>query len=97
MIIVYLRVIDYSCLISTKNVVLLYRIDTSERIDFNKSSRSKECMLCHYWYFLGTGYRYELEVCNECHDISMMAYEPKDIAMLNIIKHRLSVYYMEHE
>ena len=27
------------------------RMDDSERIDVTKSSRSKECMLCHYWYF----------------------------------------------
>ena len=28
------------------------RIDISESIDINKTSKSKECMLCHYWYFL---------------------------------------------
>ena len=27
------------------------RIDISERIDVDKTSTSKECMLCHYWYF----------------------------------------------
>ena len=26
-------------------------IDISERIDINKTNRSKECILCHYWYF----------------------------------------------
>ena len=29
-----------------------YRIDVSVEIDENKSSKSKECMICHYWYFL---------------------------------------------
>ena len=24
------------------------RIDVSERIDLNKSDKSKECMICHY-------------------------------------------------
>ena len=28
------------------------KIDTSEDINVNKSSYSKECGLCHYWYFL---------------------------------------------
>ena len=29
------------------------RIDTSEEIDVNKSiNKSKECNICHYWYFL---------------------------------------------
>ena len=34
--------------------MLLYydRIDVSERIDVNKTSASKECDICHYWYFL---------------------------------------------
>ena len=28
------------------------RIDVSERIYENKTIRSKECGICHYWYFL---------------------------------------------
>ena len=33
--------------------MLVYdRIDISERIDTNKTSASKECNICHYWYFL---------------------------------------------
>ena len=28
------------------------RIDTSEGIDVDMSNKSKQCMLCHYWYFL---------------------------------------------
>ena len=28
------------------------RIDISKGIDINKTNKSKECMLCHYWYFL---------------------------------------------
>ena len=27
------------------------RIDISEGIDINKANKSKECMLCYYWYF----------------------------------------------
>ena len=27
------------------------RIDISEGIDVNKTSASKECDICHYWYF----------------------------------------------
>ena len=60
------------------------RIDVSEGIDLNKSDKSKECMICHYWYFKDIGYKYEPYVCNGCHDLSMMAYELKNIAMLNV-------------
>ena len=28
------------------------RIDISEGIDVNKTSSSKECDICHHWYFL---------------------------------------------
>ena len=28
------------------------RINISEGIDPNKSDKSKECDICHYWYFL---------------------------------------------
>ena len=31
------------------------RIDISEGIDINKN-KQKECMLCHYWYFLGKNF-----------------------------------------
>ena len=35
-------------------------IDVSERIDFNKTSESKECMVCHYCYFKDVGYKFQL-------------------------------------
>ena len=27
------------------------RIDLSERFDVAKNNSSKECMVCHYWFF----------------------------------------------
>ena len=32
------------------------RIDISEGIDVNKTSASKECVICHYWYFKDVGF-----------------------------------------
>ena len=32
------------------------RIDVSEGIDVKKTSVSKECDICHYWYFLNKGF-----------------------------------------
>ena len=44
------------------------RIDISERIDVSKSSdNSKECDICHYWYFLDKNFTYQSHLCNECH------------------------------
>ena len=41
-------------------------------------------MICHYLYFKEIGYKSEPYVCNKCHDISMMTYELKNIAILNV-------------
>ena len=59
------------------------RIDVSEGIDINKKSESKECMLCHYWYFKDAGYKFQPCPCHGCHAVSMIAYELKNTAMLN--------------
>ena len=56
----------------------------SEAIDTNKTSASKECMLCHYWCFKDVGFKFEPHVCNKCHDVLMTAYELKNIAILNV-------------
>ena len=45
------------------------RIDISEGIDINKTSASKECNICHYWYFLDKNFNYDPYLCNECHDL----------------------------
>ena len=59
-------------------------IDVLEGIDTNKTSASKECILCHYWYFKDVGFKFEPHVCNKCHDVSMIAYDLKNIAILNV-------------
>ena len=60
------------------------RIAISEGIDINRSDKSKECMICHYWYFEDIGYKYEPLVCNECHDLSMVVSDLNDFIILNI-------------
>ena len=66
------------------------RTDVSEGIDINKTSPSKDRMLCHYWHFKDVGYKFELHVCNKCHDVLMSAYELKNIGILNVkgVDHR---------
>ena len=51
------------------------RIDVSEGIDINKTNKSKECMLCHYWYFIDVGYKFQRYIWNACHAVPIMAYE----------------------
>ena len=45
------------------------RIDISEGIDTNKTSASKECNICHYWYCLDKKFNYEKYLCNCCHEL----------------------------
>ena len=60
------------------------RINVSEGIDINKTSASKECMLCHNWHFKDVGFKFEPHACDKCHDVLMIVYELKDIAILNV-------------
>ena len=60
------------------------RIDVSEGIDVNKTSASKECDICHYWYFLNYSFKFQPNVCNRCHDLLMMSMNITNIAILNI-------------
>ena len=60
------------------------RIYVSEGINVNKTNASKECMLCHYWYFKNVRFKFELHVCNKCHDVLVTAYELKNIGILNV-------------
>ena len=47
------------------------RVDISNEMDFNNSNKSKECMVCHYWCFKDSGFKYQPYFCNGCHDFSM--------------------------
>ena len=53
------------------NIKLLYydRTEISLWIDTNKTSRWKECDICHYWYFLIKWFKFQPYVCNRCHDL----------------------------
>ena len=50
------------------------RIDISEGTDVNKINLSKECDICHYWYFKDGGFKYEPYLCNRCHAKSYSLY-----------------------
>ena len=58
--------------------------DVSEGIDIIKRSVSKDWDICHYWYFLNFSFKFQLNVCNKCHDLLMMSVNLSDVAILNI-------------
>ena len=51
------------------------RIDISEGVDVNKTSASKECDICHY--FLSSILTFQPNICNKCHNLSMMSMKLK--------------------
>ena len=58
------------------------KIDISEGIDVNKTSASKECKVCHYWFFKDIGFESEEHVCNGCHHVLTRSYSLENIANL---------------
>ena len=62
------------------------RIDISERIDVDKTNKSKKCRLYHYWYFLNKYFSYGPYLCDECYNIMQKFADFKNIAIVRIVK-----------
>ena len=60
------------------------RIDISEGFDVNNTTASKECDICHHWYFINYSFKVQPNVFNRCHDLLMIIINLSDIATLNI-------------
>ena len=59
------------------------RIEVSEDVNSNKTRESKECDICHYWYFPDNGFKFQPNVCNGYDDL-LMSMNLNHIAILNI-------------
>ena len=58
-------------------------IDVLEGIYVNKTRESKDCDICHYWYFLNKGFKFQANVCHRCYDL-LMSMNLCNNAILNI-------------
>ena len=58
------------------------RIDISEGIDLNKTNKSKECMFCHYWYFLHKNFSYGPYLCDGCYN---MTQKSTDLGLIGLV------------
>ena len=65
-------------------MLYFYRMIVSEGTDINKTSSWREYDICHYWYFLNKGFKFQPNVCNWCHNLFMMFMTLSDIAVFNI-------------
>ena len=68
------------------NMKMLYfdRSDASEGFVANKTSKSKEYNICHYWCFLDKSFKFQPNFCNGCDDLWMISINLRDIAILKI-------------
>ena len=76
--------------------VLKYdKIDISEGIDVNKKDKSKERMLCHYWYFLDNNFSYGPFLCDGCYNIMQKSINFKNIAIAHVKKSVYRTYFLD--
>ena len=71
----------------------------SKGIDVNKTNLSKEYDICHYSYFKDIGFKYELYLCNGCHDLMQKAIDFNNIAIVHIkvSAYRIHFWYMNKD
>ena len=60
------------------------RINISEGVDLNKTNKSKECMLYHYWYFLHKNFSYGPYLCDGCFNIMQKSIDSKSIDIVYV-------------
>ena len=79
----YLQLYLDDCLYEVQ--VLEYdRIDISEGLDVNKMNASKECDICHYWYFRDIGFKYEPYLCNGRHNLMQKDMTLNDVVVVYV-------------
>ena len=91
----YLQVFLDECLYELQ--MLEYdMINVSEGIDINKTNASKECGICHHWYFLDKNFNYEPYLCISCHDFMQKAINFNTVAITFVeqIDYRIHFLYM---
>ena len=62
------------------------KIDITEGIDLDKTNKSKECMFCHYWYYLNKNFTYGPLTCDSCYNIVQRSADFKNIVIVYVKK-----------
>ena len=75
------------------------KIDISEGIGINKINASKECDICHYWYFLDKNFKYEPCLWNGCHDLMQKDIDFNDVSIVSVkgSDYRIHFWYMSND
>ena len=85
--------------VSSIKILEYNTIDISEGIDIKKTNASKECKICHYWYFKDIGFKYEPHLCNGCHGLMQKAISFNDVAIVYVkgSAYRIHFWYMSKD
>ena len=64
-----------------------------------KKKLSKECNICHYWYFKDVGFKYEPYLCNGSYDIMQKAISLNNVAIVYVkaSAYRINYWYMSKD
>ena len=75
------------------------KIDISEGIDVNRTNLSKECDICHCWYFKDIGFKYQPYLSNVCHGLMQKAMSFNNIAIVYVKEnaYRINFWYMSKD
>ena len=71
------------------------KIDITEGIDLDKTNKSRECMLCHYWYYLNKNFSYGPFTCDGCYNIVQRSTDVKNIAIVHIKNNACRIYFKD--
>ena len=75
------------------------RIDISKEIDPTKTAASKECDICHYWYFKDIRFKCEPYLCNGCLNLMQKAMSFNDVSIIYVkgSAYRIHFWYMSKD
>ena len=70
------------------------RIDISEGIDLHKTNKSKECILCHYWYFLNKNFYCGPYLCDGCNNMTEKSIDSKYIDIVYVKQNAYRIHFL---
>ena len=71
------------------------KIDITEGIDVDKTNKSRECMFCHYWYYLNQNFSHGPFTCDCCYNIVQKSIDFKNIAIIRVKNNAYIVYFKD--
>ena len=69
------------------------RINISEEIDIKKTNASRQCKICHYWYFKDIDFKYEPYLCNGCHGLMQKAVSFNDVVIVDVKRNAYKIHF----